>query len=216
MAGSDPRLGRVHEPASDRGRVEAEEEDPLIELARIVSEDGGFSSPKTEKPNMIRNDSTQPSSDDDLESELLQELESSLSGREPPARSPRPTPRPVHREVPTPPPPRAAAPAPRRPVPVEDERDPDDLLRSIEEQLGQFERRQAGRIAAPAPQAAPSEPEWPTLDTPAVEPEEEGPAFEEPVLEFSVERAPGRQLAGAPRIANSPAGRRRAGGRRRG
>ncbi len=71
MAGSDPRSGRVPGPAPDRGNVEAEE-DPLIELARIVSEDGGFATPKTEKPKMNRNEATQRSTSyaDGLEAEL--------------------------------------------------------------------------------------------------------------------------------------------------
>ena len=42
MAGSDPKTNRALGQTSDRGDIDAEE-DPLVELARIVSEDGGFS-----------------------------------------------------------------------------------------------------------------------------------------------------------------------------
>ncbi len=150
MAGSDPRAGRA--PLPDRGNVEAEE-DPLVELARIVSEDGGFSAPKTEKPKMNRNEATQRSSyDDGLEAELLQELENSLGGREtPPPPPPRTTgARPAQSSARTP------APPPQRRASAEVEADPDDLLRSIEEQLGQFERRQSERLAATTPVFAPA------------------------------------------------------------
>ena len=41
MAGSDPKTIRALGQTSDRSDIDAEE-DPLVELARIVSEDGGF------------------------------------------------------------------------------------------------------------------------------------------------------------------------------
>ena len=147
MAGSDPRSSRAPGAVPDHGNFEAEE-DPLIELARIVSEDGGFATPKTEKPKMNRNEATQRSSyADGLEAELLQELENSLGGREAqPVTPPRPA---SPRQPPAPATsPRASAPPPQPRARVEAEHDPDDLLRSIEEQLGQFERRQAERLAA--------------------------------------------------------------------
>jgi hypothetical protein len=177
MAGSEAKPGRI----SDRGKIEAEE-DPLVELARIVSEDGGFSTPKPEKPRMTRNESPQRSSyAEDLEAELLQELESSLTGREPPA--------PIQPRAAAPRPAPASAPRPAASQPVRasiGERDPDDLLRSIEEQLGQFERRQAERVtggsagfAAQSHQPAAEEPyEEPASDE---APEEAFDAAEEPM-----------------------------------
>ncbi len=158
MAGSDPRSGRALGPTPDRGNVEAEE-DPLIELARIVSEDGGFGMPKTEKPKMNRNEATQRSSyEDGLEAELLQELENSLGGRDAPPATPPRTASPRAASTPSAPPRASALP----PSPSSDrERDPDDLLRSIEEQLGQFERRQSERLSKVSASFAPepAEPE---------------------------------------------------------
>lgn len=187
MAGSDPKSGRASEPVPDRGMTEADE-DPLVELARIVSEDSGFSTPKTEKPETMRNERTQRSAHSEgLEAELLQELETSLGGDEDTAA-------PEAASEPS-----GARSAPRRAAEVE--RDPDDLLRSIEEQLGKFEQRQAERLAASAaslasededeaeeaeglvatdyeaePEVAPAEPPM------TVEPEEE-PRVEEPPQE---------------------------------
>ena len=174
MAGSDPRSGRAPGPVPNRGNVEAEE-DPLVELARIVSEDGGFSTPKTEKPKMNRNESTQRSAyADGLEAELLQELESTLGGRDTPPSAPqRPT---GPRQVATPPSPRVVTPQPQARPSAEAERDPDDLLRSIEEQLGQFERRQAERSAV-------------TTETFTTRPHPEAPEPEFQASDESVEEA---------------------------
>jgi len=144
MAGSDPTSGRGSGPVPDRGMKEADE-DPLVELARIVSEDSGFSTPKTEKPDTMRNERTQRSAySEGLEAELLQELETSLGGSED-AAAPETVPEPS-----------GGRSAPQRTA-VEVERDPDDLLRSIEEQLGKFEQRQAERLAASAASLAAEE-----------------------------------------------------------
>ncbi len=139
MAGSDPKSGRASGAMSDK--IDAEE-DPLVELARIVSEDGGFATPKAEKPKMTtRNESNQRHAYvDGLEAELLQELESSFGGRA--DSTPRAGPsRSGHAQ---------------RPGPRAVDRDPDDLLRSIEEQLGKFEQRHAERIAATSGLASPN------------------------------------------------------------
>lgn len=161
MAGGDPKTSRALGPVPSRGDIEAEE-DPLVELARIVSEDGAFSTPKSERtvrPVQAESESLA----DGLEAELLQELETSFARREP---SPPPRVPPREVSVPTPPPRAAAAPVP--PLPSQDELDPDELLRSIEEQLGQFERRHT-RFAAPAPaeaEVAPLEEFAPAIEEP--------------------------------------------------
>lgn len=160
MAGSDPRTNRAVGQRPERAEIDSDE-DPLIELARIVSEDGGFGL-RPEKPRAVQDERSahvEPrqadSLEDGLEAELMQELETSF------ARTPR-------REVSVAPPPREPAPAPpamQRPAPVrapapvrqaappppqdEDDPDPDELLRSIEEQLSQFERRQSSRFTPP-------------------------------------------------------------------
>ncbi len=197
MAGNDPKNVRDNRESFDA------DEDPLVELARIVSEDGGFSGRVRPRP------SAQPVAHEDLsadlEAELLQELETSFAGREaapsatePSAAAPAaappapPQPEPDFAPEPAPPPPpplpvepeppaaveelrpslaepvselpplkdaaaaamppeEAAAPlypaeAAAEPEPVAapappDAGDPDDLLRSIEEQLSQFDQR---------------------------------------------------------------------------
>lgn len=146
MAGSDPKLNRALEQTSARNDIDAEE-DPLVELARIVSEDGAFGMGKPEKPKVIRSAPVaRPSLEDGLEAELLQELETSFAARETPA-PPAQRPAPVRGN---------SAPAPSR-APVapaqraDEDPDPDELLRSIEEQLGQFERRHAARFSAAPP-----------------------------------------------------------------
>ena len=53
MAGSDPKTSRALEQTSARNDIDAEE-DPLVELARIVSEDGAFGMAKPEKPKPTR------------------------------------------------------------------------------------------------------------------------------------------------------------------
>jgi hypothetical protein len=161
---ADPKTNRALGQTSNRGDVDAEE-DPLVELARIVSEDGGFSGPRTEKPRVTRNEPpVRDALADGLEAELLQELESSFAARETPPAKPRaPVATPRANAAPIQPRPQPApvaqrpAPAPVRPRAVEDNTDPDELLRSIEEQLSQFERRQAGRFA-PAPSGFAPEP----------------------------------------------------------
>ena len=71
MADSDPRKIRPLAQSSDRRSFDAEE-DPLMELARIVSEDSGFYGTKPPKSNTARVepiDRNAPSVD--LEAELL-------------------------------------------------------------------------------------------------------------------------------------------------
>jgi hypothetical protein len=167
MAISDPRkirpVGQTPEPTSYDA-----EEDPLVELARIVSEDGGFSGRRAEKAKPRQEPQrNQRGLSADLEAELLQELESSFAEQQAPA--PRPAPPPAPRPVASPPQaasvqplPTPRTPQPQRPpvtplrpepAPIREtdlaDTDADELLRSIEEQLGAFERRaQASRIAA--------------------------------------------------------------------
>ncbi len=183
MAGSDPKSGRASGAMPDK--IDAEE-DPLVELARIVSGDGGFATPKAEKPKMTtRNESNQRHAYvDGLEAELLQELESSFGGR---ANST----------------PRAGASRsghPQRPGPRAVDRDPDDLLRSIEEQLGKFEQRHAERISATSGLAAPDPDDdiEETEDQGAdEEPEDIAAAApeEEPLADEPVERWPSRRVS---------------------
>src|SRR4029078_5785472 len=113
------------------------DEDPLWELARIVSENSGCSGSRADKPRMAPREGP-PARDalaDGLEAELLQELESSFAVREAPAANPR-APVPSPRVNPTPADARQAhnpisqrsAPAPVRPRAAEDDSDPDELL----------------------------------------------------------------------------------------
>lgn len=149
MADSDPKKIRPFGQVPDGRRLDSEE-DPLIELARIVSEDSGFYGAKAVKPEKPKSVKEEPIDRNafsaDLEAELLQELESSFAQRATPAPSgSRTTPRPSAAQLPT--------------------DDSDALLRSIEEQLGEFERRaQTSRAsstpAAPAALAAPAAPVW--------------------------------------------------------
>jgi hypothetical protein len=145
-------------PTSDRDKYDADE-DPLVELARIVSEDVGFSGRMTPKPKIER---AAPTIDpdalsSDLEAELMQELETSFSARAAPrvpvepSVSAEPDSSDAIEESEDQPEPmesmRAAqveeSPEPQRIEQTEppDRDDPDDLLRSIEQQLSQFERR---------------------------------------------------------------------------
>ena len=100
-----------------------------------MSEDGGFSTPRHEKPRALHREERidRNAFSADLEAELLQELESSFASRAAPLP-------PTSRSAP---PPLRSAP-PVQVQPIADTNDPaddaDDLLRSIEEQLGQFER----------------------------------------------------------------------------
>ncbi len=147
MADSDPRKIRPLAQSSDRRSFDAEE-DPLMELARIVSEDSGFYGTKPPKSNTAGVepiDRNAPSVD--LEAELLQELESSFASPPPQRPAPRPAPQAVE-------------------PPVDDA---DDLLRSIEAQLGEFERRtQSGRSTAG--ETAGSELKWASEAKAAEEP----------------------------------------------
>jgi len=148
MASTDHRKTRDFGPTSEATDYDADE-DPLVELARIVSEDGGFSSrmahraPKAQ-PAPPAAETTANSSD--LEAELLEELETSFPSRAASAASAEPTvaePEPLAAVEPLP----APRAEPSRPLQAADRRqpaaedDPDDLLRSIEEQLSQFEQR---------------------------------------------------------------------------
>ena len=190
MAGSDPKANRALGQTSDRDNIDAEE-DPLVELARIVSEDGGFRHTETEKPKTTRSEP--------IRAETLSRTASRRSCCRSSKR------RSLRRE--------SRRPAPRAPAPrsrrrarssglsahraaarlrsagsqSEDERDPDDLLRSIEEQLSQFERRQAGAsLGHRHPDPSPSEAR---------------PAAAEPSLpwnQFPVEEAPEPLPFGAP------------------
>jgi hypothetical protein len=214
MAITDPRKTRDFGPVPDRADYDADE-DPLVELARIVSEDGGFSGRGNRmRAEPAKSPATPKVDASDLEAELLEELETSFPAplqakapAEPPKApqtrapvapaEPREQPAPPVREAmaaqptaataapaqnsATPHPagarrpdvPKQPAPARQQPVsapaaieparvpPEQPARrrapeqpvrqataavppsadDPDDLLRSIEEQLSQFERR---------------------------------------------------------------------------
>lgn len=101
MAGNDPRNRRD----DARDGFDADE-DPLVELARIVSEDGGFSSRVNQRPRVER---ARPTADhgevsSDLEAELLQELETSFSARKPEPTAPEVA---AQQAAPEPPAPRA-------------------------------------------------------------------------------------------------------------
>jgi hypothetical protein len=135
MAESDPKKIRPFGQSSDRRHLDSEE-DPLVELARIVSEDSGFYASRAERSKPKREEAIDRNAySADLESELLQELESSFSRSTAPRVAPA-----VPRQAPQ---------AQPMTPPVDDS---DDLLRSIERQLGDFERRtQATRSTAPTP-----------------------------------------------------------------
>lgn len=138
MAESDPKKIRPFGQTSDRRNLDSEE-DPLVELARIVSEDSGFYGSRAERAKPQREEPIDRNAySADLESELLQELESSFSARAP---APRRTPAPAAP---------GARPAPESIAPPPSD-GADDLLRSIEKQLGEFERRNQTRAAAPPP-----------------------------------------------------------------
>ncbi|HWT29920.1 MAG TPA: SPOR domain-containing protein [Propylenella sp.] len=136
MAESDPRKIRPLAQPADRTSFDAEE-DPLVELARIVSEDSGFYGGSSQKP-APRHDQTidRNAFSADLETELLQELESSFSPRSPSAAQ-RMSPQPAEE-------------------PTSD--NADDLLRSIEAQLGEFERRAQAGGGAPDEKQKPAAP----------------------------------------------------------
>src|SRR5688500_10617571 len=85
MAETDPKTTRPFGHSSDRRSLEGEE-DPLVELARIVSEDSGFYGSRGERLKPVREEPVEHNAvSDDLESELLQELESSFSATMRPA-----------------------------------------------------------------------------------------------------------------------------------
>ena len=146
MAESDSRKIRAYRQASNPQDFSSEE-DPLVELARIVSEDSGFQPRQTRAAEPVA-----PSNRDafpaDLETELLQELESSFA-----ARPPQP-PRVV-----------TAAPRPVRSAARQDNRS-DELIRDIEAEVGGFGQPAEPANAQPEPQteepfrsAAPRQPE---------------------------------------------------------
>jgi hypothetical protein len=125
MAESDPKKIRPFGQSSDRRHLDSEE-DPLVELARIVSEDSGFYGSRAERPKPQREEKIERNAySADLESELLQELESSFSR----STAPRVAPGAPHQ-----------APQPA-PPPLDDS---DDLLRSIERQLGRVRAAHSG------------------------------------------------------------------------
>ncbi|HEX9904729.1 MAG TPA: SPOR domain-containing protein [Propylenella sp.] len=136
MAGSDPKKVRAMGQTPERPGYDAEE-DPLIELARIVSEDGAFSTARPHRPKPLREERIDRSAfSADLEAELMSELENSFA--------------PVRRAL--------TAGAPRAPAAQpspEEPDDPDALLRSIEEQLSRFERRAGGSHAESLNEEAP-------------------------------------------------------------
>jgi hypothetical protein len=128
MAESDPKKIRPFGKSSERHDFDAEE-DPLVELARIVSEDRGGQRARPSRAAPQPVEPTQRSAySANLEAELLQELESSFSPRAP-----------VNVAAP-----RVAA----TPQPQGDESD--HLLRSIEAQLGDYERRNPAQPERPA------------------------------------------------------------------
>jgi hypothetical protein len=98
MAIGDPRKIRPVGQLPDQPSYDAEE-DPLVELARIVSEDAGFSDRRAERAEKIRPIREEPdhrsSLSAELEAELLQELESSFAARQASAPQPRPKPAPA-------------------------------------------------------------------------------------------------------------------------
>jgi cell division protein FtsN len=149
MAENDPMKARAFKQRTDVR--DDSDEDPLVELARIVGEENNYYGARSEKAGPVRDEASERGAlSGDLESELLNELESSLAPRNPFA-------------APTA---RAVAPAPRvpiRPLPAQpaapaDTDDGDELMRSIEEQLSAFERRNQSARAAPS--AAPAQPQW--------------------------------------------------------
>jgi hypothetical protein len=230
MAGSDPKKTRDPGHPSAREDFDADE-DPLVELARIVSEDsGGFSGRMTPRPRpRPRVEPAEPTVDrnafsSDLEAELLHELETSFSGRETPQRyapqeeqyaesepepeperyapkqyapEPEPEPRAPREQFYAAPEPEAADepdepiyPAPlasrtrqavEEPQPAPQVEDPDDLLRSIEEQLSQFEERvRSDGLSLDARSRAPAEDERRWSDRAAAEEDVEPEAVPEP------------------------------------
>ncbi len=153
MAESDPKKIRPFGQSFERRTPEGDE-DPLVELARIVSEDNSFYGSRGERGKPAREEPIDRNAySADLESELLHELESSFAAparTAPPPRSNPPPPAAV----------RTPSPSPQTPAAGAASDGSDDLLRSIEQQLGDFERRNQ-RSAAPAPTAARQpEPDW--------------------------------------------------------
>jgi hypothetical protein len=157
MAESDPKRFAAHgRPAG--GRDLDSEEDPLVELARIVSEDGSFYG---SRKSAARRDSQSPARSEptaaDLEAELLLELEASLNG--PPGTAPDLgaarrssssgfVPLPTEDRTRAAPAPLGSSKLPKAGGSYTD-RESQDLLRAIEAQLGDFERRAQDRPPAP-------------------------------------------------------------------
>ena len=155
MADSDSRKVRPLRHPAESPSFDAED-DPLVELARMVSEDSGFSAGKGEKPRAQRDEPIDRNAlSADLEAELLQELEASFA------------PRPPLKAV------AARAPVAPSPPPADDA---DDLLRSIEEQLGAFERSARPTHSAAAEPGESREYRERPAETRSEEAEEERPA----------------------------------------
>ena len=135
MAESDPKKLRPFAQSPARRDFDSED-DPLVELARIVSEDSSFSGNRAGKPRPQPQQSVdRGQSSADLESELLQEIDRSFAPRGDAVPNLQPAPQ------------AKGAPPARPAIPADGA---DDLLRSIEEQLGEFERRaQAVRPSRP-------------------------------------------------------------------
>ena len=112
MAASDPKTNRALGQTSSRSDVDSDE-DPLVELARIVSEDSGFASGRAEKKAASSNAPANDGLADDLEAELLQELESSFAAREAPPPPANIRPVPAAHGNPAQPPIRTLAPPPK-------------------------------------------------------------------------------------------------------
>jgi hypothetical protein len=205
MAESEPKKIRPPGQVSSRRSFDAEE-DPLVELARIVSEDSGYYASRAEKPRVRRDEPIDRNAfSGDLESELLQELESSFTSR-------RASPPPTSRSS--------------TPIAVEPPADDaDDLLRSIEAQLGEFERRaqssRSARADEPVPESASPQPSADESNTDAEErgapeagDESRTPSRSERELPIVEVRAPrdaertvekGSPIRTEPRIAQVPA-----------
>ena len=117
MAISDPRSSGRSRESGQAGY--GAEEDPLVELARIVSEDSGFSGRRTERAQPRRPEPVgRGQSPSELEAELLRELKSTFAAQSAPTPAPRPTPvasmRPAQ-AAPAQPAPQSQTPQPQRP-----------------------------------------------------------------------------------------------------
>jgi hypothetical protein len=146
MAESDPRKSRAY---AKRAQVpDQSEEDPLVELARIVGEDNHYSTASGNRAKSVQDDGQAPNAlSTNLETELLSELEISLSRG-----NPEPASASARRQIIRP-----SSQSQPQPQPQPEPDDGDELMRSIEEQLGAFERRQ---LSARPVSEAPSHSHW--------------------------------------------------------